>query len=151
VLAVDPAHVSYRALARLPDSVLAGLAAGQAKRLRFPGTPRAILLFHPLQYPLARALISAHPVAELWYADWSAEGDPAATGRLGRRLADLDAMAAMRAKRRFDATPDAPGTPRERNRELWEHLEALGVESGRLGSERAEINRAWSHRPGASS
>ena len=31
-----------------------GLAATQARRLRLPGIPRAIVIFHPLQYPLAR-------------------------------------------------------------------------------------------------
>jgi hypothetical protein len=142
VVAVDPARVSYRALARLPEAVAAGLAAGQSRRMRVPGTPRAIVLFHPLQYPLARSLVSDHPDAELWYAEWEDDGDTALSARMHRRLGDLDTMAALRADLRFDARP-ADGPARERNRQLWERLEGLGVESGRLGSERADVIRAW--------
>jgi hypothetical protein len=39
----------------------------QARRLRFPGRVRALVLYHPAQYPLARALRDRHPGAELWY------------------------------------------------------------------------------------
>jgi hypothetical protein len=39
----------------------------QAKRLRFPGEPRVLVLYHPAQYPLARALQSRYQAAELWY------------------------------------------------------------------------------------
>jgi hypothetical protein len=139
VVAIDPARVSYRALGRLPAAVMDGVTVNQARRMKLPGTPRALLLFHPLQYPLARALAARHG-SQLWYADWAPEPD--APRRQARRLADLDAMAAARAGFRFDATAgDAPA--RERNRVLWERLERLGVESGRLGSERADVIRAW--------
>ena len=67
VIAVEPARVPYGAYMRLPASVADGLAATQARRLRLPGIPRAIVIFHPLQYPLARGLIAQHPDAELWY------------------------------------------------------------------------------------
>ena len=60
----------YGAYLRLPASVGDGLAATQARRLRLPGVPRAIVIFHPLQYPLARGLIALHPDAELWYWRW---------------------------------------------------------------------------------
>jgi hypothetical protein len=52
---------------------------------------------------------------------------------------------------RFDARPDASTPARERNEELWSRLERLGIESGRLGSERSEVIRAWSDGPGAAS
>jgi hypothetical protein len=144
VVAVDPARVSYRTLGRLPDTLMTGLTAGQARRMRFPGVPRAVLLFHPLQYPLARALISEHPDAVLWYAHWEDDGDPALPARVHRRVEDLDMMAAMRADWRFDASPaDVQQSPRARNIELWDRLEALGIESGRLGSERPDVIRAW--------
>jgi hypothetical protein len=42
------------------------LAIRQARRLRFPGKPRVVVLFHPRQYHLARALAAKHD-AELWY------------------------------------------------------------------------------------
>ena len=70
VVAVEPARISYGAYLRLPASVGDGLAATQARRLKLPGVPRAIVIFHPLQYPLARGLIAQHPDAELWYWRW---------------------------------------------------------------------------------
>ena len=144
VFAADPARISYRAFGRLPDTVMTGIAAGQARRMRLPGVPRAVLLFHPLQYPLARSLISDNPDAQLWYAHWSPDGDPELPPRVQRRIADFDTMAEMRADWRFDASPQPEGvSARESNRELWERLERLGVETGRLGSERADVMGAW--------
>ncbi|MEA2281600.1 MAG: hypothetical protein QOK21_2207 [Solirubrobacteraceae bacterium] len=143
VYAADPARISYRALGRLPDTLMTGLAAGQARRMRFPGVPRAILVFHPLQYPLARSMIADNPDAQLWYADWSPDVESPHRPRVQRRIADFDTMAAMRADWRFDASAPAGGvSARECNRELWERLEDLGVESGRLGSERPGVIRA---------
>src|SRR3954463_2639107 len=54
VVAVEPARVPYGAYLRLPASVADGLAATQARRLRLrlPGVLRAVVMFHPLQYPL---------------------------------------------------------------------------------------------------
>jgi hypothetical protein len=144
VYAADPARISYRAFGRLPDTVMTGIAAGQARRMRLPGVPRAILLFDPLQYPLARSLISDHLDAELWYAHWSLDDAPELPPRVQRRIADFDTMAELRADWRFDASPQPEGmTARECNRELWQRLEGLGVESGRLGSERADVMGAW--------
>ena len=53
VVAVEPARISYGAYLRVPASVADALAAVQARRLRLPGVPRVIVIFHPLQYPLA--------------------------------------------------------------------------------------------------
>ena len=89
------------------------------------GAPRprrgAIVVFDAAQYPLARALLAEHPEAELWYG--------------GSGGGDLHEAALARAALRFGGDADAPA--RERNRPLWERMEALGIESGRLGSERA--------------
>ncbi len=111
VVAVEPPRLSYRAVERLPDSVADGLAAVQARRLGLPGFPRAIVVFDSLQYRLARALIGIHPDAELWY------------GGAPHDLADA------RADLRFGAELEP----------LWERMERLGIESGRLGSERADV------------
>jgi hypothetical protein len=121
VAAVDPPRLSYTGAARLGESFADGLAAVQARRMRLPGFPRALVVFGPLQYPLARALAGVHPDAELWYGQAEVPG----TG-LAR---ELHALAVERAVLRF-------GTD---NRPLWERMEALGIESGRLGSERADI------------
>jgi hypothetical protein len=128
VAAVDPPRLSYAALVRLGDAVAEGLTAVEARRLRLPGFPRAIVVFHPLQYPLARALVSLHPDAELWYGG--------ADAPRGARLEILHALARDRAALRFDHT-DAPA--HAQNLPLWERMEALGIESGRLGSERPDV------------
>src|SRR6059036_2254356 len=72
VVAVEPARVPYGAFGRLPGWLADGLAIRQARRLlrRLPGDPRAIVIFHPFQYPLARALLAARPECELWYSLW---------------------------------------------------------------------------------
>lgn len=139
VVAVDPARISYRALSRLPEALHAGLAAGQARRLQLPGVPRALVLFGGLQYPLARSLLSEHPDAELWLAE-PADAPPAdASGRVAGRIADLLAMAELRADHRFPWPGDPAQPARARNRALWERIEALGIASGRLGSERRDV------------
>ena len=119
-VAVEPAAIGYGATSRLPALVRERIAAGQARRMALPGHPRAVVVFDAAQYPLARALLAEHPEAELWYG--------------GSGGGELHEAAAARAAVRFGAEPDRPA--RERNRPLWERMERLGVESGRLGSER---------------
>lgn len=128
VAAVDPPRLSYAAAARLGEGFADGLAVVQARRLRLPGHPRALVVFDPLQYPLARALAGLHPDAELWYG-------PLAEPASGRGRA-LHERAAERAALRF---AHADGPAHTQNVPLWERMEALGIESGRLGSERADV------------
>jgi hypothetical protein len=61
VIALEPS--------RLPTPRFLRNAVGlrQARRLPFPGRPRMIVLYHPAQYPLARALLSHDDELELWY------------------------------------------------------------------------------------
>ena len=70
VVAVEPARVPYGAFGRLPVAAARRLAGTQARRLKLPGSPRVIAMFHPFQYPLARALVDRHPGSELWYMLW---------------------------------------------------------------------------------
>ncbi|HWK27794.1 MAG TPA: hypothetical protein VNS09_14620 [Solirubrobacter sp.] len=98
MVAVEPARVPYGAYLRLPAVVADGLAASQARRLRLPGVPRAIVIFHPLQYPLARGLIALYPDAELWYWRWDRyEVAYDATQRQRDRLEELHLAATLRA------------------------------------------------------
>jgi len=99
-VAVDPARLP---VARFPASLAAGLAVGQAKRMRLPGTPAAVAIFHPLQFYLGGALLSRHPTAELWYL----EPEPEARGG----LEELHAATAQRAAITFPATPGLDITP----------------------------------------
>ena len=53
---------------RGPRFMREGAAMRQATRVWLPGELRVVVLYHPAQYPLARALAAVHPEAELWYA-----------------------------------------------------------------------------------
>jgi hypothetical protein len=122
-IAVEPAPAGT--LRRVPGLIRDGLAATQARRMKLPGSPRALVLYDAAQYPLARALVAANRDAELWYGGG---------GRGG-----LHEAAAARAALTFTPAPLAAGErARERNRPLFERMESLGIESGRLGSERVQ-------------
>jgi hypothetical protein len=128
VVAVDPPKLSYGAVARVSDTVADSLATVQARRMRLPGYPRVLIVFAPDQYPLARSLRDLHPDAELWYGP---PGEPD-----DERRRQLHEHAIERATWQFDH----PGGPAHtQNLPLWERLERLGIESGRLGSEPADI------------
>jgi len=90
VIALEPSRFATPRLLR--DAV----PVRQAKRLRLPGEPRLIVLYHPGQYLLARALCGRYPEAELWYA----RPDPAALSREAERarvdLSELDRLARER-------------------------------------------------------
>lgn len=123
VAALDPPRMGY-GRTRLAET----FAVLQARRMRLPGFPRMLVLFDPLQYPLARAVLAIHPDAELWYGP----GDPPRDDR----SRTLHGLASERAAVRFERTP---GPAHEANRSLWERIEALGIPSGRLGSERTDV------------
>lgn len=129
VAAVDPPRLSYTGAARLGEAFADALASVQARRMRLPGIPRALVVFDPLQYPLARSLVSLHPDAEIWYGP---AGEPE-----DERLSMLHMLARERAAMQFGRS-DAPA--HTQNLPLWERMERLGIESGRLGSERSDID-----------
>jgi hypothetical protein len=110
-LAVEPARVSYGTLGALPPALAYSVARRQARRMRLPGTPAAIALFDAHQVPLAVALAQRHTGAELWQL-----GPEPSEGLDSALVLDLGAAG------------DLGG--------LWQRIEALGIESGRLGSER---------------
>jgi hypothetical protein len=90
VIALEPSRV--RPPAFLRDSV----CQRQARRLRFPGRLALLVLYHPAQYPLARALCAHYQDAELWYLPPEPVTEPAGQPQ-ARELADLDLMARERA------------------------------------------------------
>lgn len=95
---------------RLPLSLALArvVAHRQVKRMKLPGVPHAIAVFQTLQLPLAAALIERNPEAELWSL---AEPQPESDFTFDLRMAtDL--------------------------RPAWQRMERLGIETGRLGSER---------------
>jgi hypothetical protein len=75
VVAVDPPRVPYGALARLPLGLGERMADTVARRLvralaRNGDRPRVIVIFHPVQVLLARAILRRVPDCELWYGRW---------------------------------------------------------------------------------
>ncbi|MBV9684056.1 MAG: hypothetical protein JO046_19845 [Solirubrobacterales bacterium] len=117
VLALEPSR------RRTPMALREAASARQARRLRFRGEPRAFVLYHPRQYPLARALLAAHEGTELWYF----QPDPASLD--DQDLIGLDELARTRAARVLVATPG--GDPRAENQPLRSRLLELGVISHR--------------------
>jgi hypothetical protein len=98
---------------RAPRFLREAAAERGARRLRLPGEPRLLVLYHPHQYPLARALSARYERAELWYLcpDLGRIGDddPA------EELADLDQLARERAT---DSHVVSQAVPQDELREL---------------------------------
>ena len=145
MIAVEPARVRYGAFGRLPLGLAEALAAAQARRMSLPGRPRALVIFHPLQWPLARALLARYPEAELWYGRWDRyEHAYDASPRLRERLALLHAEAAERAALVFVASDALAQLEREAGREA----QLLGLAAGTFPApdpERAVIAIALGH------
>jgi hypothetical protein len=118
VVALEPPRVPYGALGRMGLPWAMGIAACQAKRLRLPGTPVALAIFHPFQLPLAAALQSKHPAAELWYGRWDRyEAAYDAGPRTRRRLELLHELASKRADLTFVASEALGDLEREAGHE----------------------------------
>ncbi|MCW3041441.1 MAG: glycosyltransferase family 4 protein [Solirubrobacterales bacterium] len=133
VVAVDPPSVPYGALGRLPGLLADLLASGQARRLvrtlardarRSPdaargGVPRVVVIFHPLQYILARAIIAqAGGDCELWYGRWDRYENAYDAGpRMRARLTELHEQAAGRARITFVASEALAEIERSAGRE----------------------------------
>jgi hypothetical protein len=147
VVALEPPR------SRGPGSLREAVSALQARRLRFPGEPRVLVLYRPRQYSLARALLGVHERAELWYVP----PDPA----VFRTAADRsdDSLARSRATRVLIASPD--GDPHVENEPLRSRLTELGVISQhpfvpgvRIGPSRTPDedgipHLGWGRRPGS--
>ena len=115
VIALEPSRVRPPRFLRDPISLRL------ARRLRFPGQPRLLLLYHPAQYPLARALCACHEGLELWYIAPGRPAPPLADQGHAREVLALDELARERARQVLSASEaggvdDAP--LRERLREL---------------------------------
>lgn len=106
VIAIEPGRVPYGAFGRVPARTATRMARGQARRLlgRVPGRPVAVVIFHPLQWPLAKEL-TARAKAELWYGRWDRyETAYDASPSLRTRLEALHTEAAAASKLTFVAS-----------------------------------------------
>jgi len=91
VVALEPSRM------RPPGFLRDAICQRQARRLRFPGRLRLLVLYHPAQYPLARALCAHYQDVELWYVPPEREALGAADEAHMRELVALDEMARERA------------------------------------------------------
>src|SRR5436305_1786742 len=118
VVAVEPSRFRRRTL--LGDDIR---ALRQARRLRFPGRPKVIVVYNPHQYHLARALSVKHE-AELWYFRGTAI-EPAHTDEEAAELTLLDQMADEAAVQTLVA--GAAESPRSDNEPIRRRLVELEV------------------------
>lgn len=93
VVALEPGRM------RTPNFMRDAAAMRQAKRLRLPGIPRLLVLYHPLQYPLARALGARYQGADLWYVRPDRHALRDESGHLREEVLDFDQLASERATR----------------------------------------------------
>jgi hypothetical protein len=105
-------------LGRLPRPLGAVVAAAQGRALRPPGEPVVTMIFHPFQYPLAKALLARWPKCELWYGLFDRTPvAPDAGPRTRTRLVELHAAAARRAAFVFGVSTKLVELEREAGRD----------------------------------
>lgn len=119
VVAVEPGTIPYGAFGRVPPAGAERLARGQARRLlrRLPGRPAAVIMFHPLQWPLAKQLVQ-RTGAELWYGRWDRYEHAYDAGpKLRERLEQLHTEAAATSSLTFVASERLAELEREHDRD----------------------------------
>jgi hypothetical protein len=115
VIALEPSSL------HTPRFMRDALSMRQARRLPFPGRPRMAVLYHPGQYPLARALLANDEQLELWYIPPGGEVALAIGDDDARELLEFDELARVKATQTLPVTEDGKvqdGPLRERMREL---------------------------------
>jgi hypothetical protein len=123
VVAVDPPRIPYGALTRLPHAIAQGLAAGVAKRLvkalaRNGDRPKVIVIFHPVQILLARAIMARVDDCELWYGRWDRYEHAYDAGpHLRERLTEMHEAAARLSSLTFVASEELARLEEEAGRE----------------------------------
>jgi hypothetical protein len=117
VIALEPSRF------RTPRFLRNAISMRQARRLPFPGRPRMVVLYHPAQYPLARALLSHDEELELWYVSFVDDASLADS----TELRDLDDHARAHATQ-IVAVPGGTEVP---NADLRQRLLELDVINAR--------------------
>jgi hypothetical protein len=98
VIALEPSSV------RAPRFLRDAASLRQARRLQFPGRPRLVVLYHPAQYPLARALLGHYEDLELWYVAPDRDGLAAAGRDRTEDLLEFDELARDKARQTVPVT-----------------------------------------------
>jgi hypothetical protein len=124
-----PRVIALEAPRRRPPRFLRdSVAMRQSRRLRLPGEPRVLVLYHPAQYRLARALRGRYANSELWYMSGDAAALTDEQGHTRQELLELDALARQRAtETRVVAEDDAPAVVNEALRVRLHELEIIST------------------------
>jgi hypothetical protein len=117
VVALEPSRV------RTPRFMREAVAMRQGRRLRFPGMLRLVVLYNPAQYRLARALLSHHEQAELWYIPPVGGGLQDAHPADIAELPEFDDLARQHAVATLTSAPDGS----VEDTDLRARLRELGV------------------------
>jgi hypothetical protein len=123
VVAVEPPRIPYGATARVPHVIGEVLASGTSKRLvkalaRNGDRPKVVVIFHPVQLLLARALLARVPECELWYGRWDRYEHAYDAGpHLRARLAELHEAAARMSSLTFVASEELARLEDEEDRD----------------------------------
>lgn len=123
VVAIEPPRVRMRGLFG------EGVTIRYARKLKLPGTPRVVLLYHPFQYPLARSLVARFDGAELWYARPALDPPGERKDPVSEQLHEQDALAVERARMLLRVTNE--GDPRTENEPFRRRLIELDVINAR--------------------
>lgn len=124
-----PRVVALEASKRRPPSWLRNaVPLRQARRLRLPGRLRVVVLYHPAQYPLGRALCGHHDQAELWYLP---PGRSDVNGRNADETQELLASDSLARDRSAQTLAETPGGD-SYDDPLRLRLRELDVISGRV-------------------
>jgi len=70
VISYSPLKLPYRVFAYLPSLLQRVVGRLYLKRLKLPKQLKVVVIFHPLQLPVAEAVTAANPGCELWYGRW---------------------------------------------------------------------------------
>ncbi|MCX6393782.1 MAG: hypothetical protein NTY57_02855 [Solirubrobacterales bacterium] len=115
---LEPGRMPAGALMRLPKPLAAAEAARQARRVKINGDLGVVVLMHPVQWPLAKALLDRNPGAELWYGIWDRyDCAPDADARTRARVGAMHAAASARADWRFAVSGALADLEREAGRD----------------------------------
>lgn len=120
VTAIEPRGIPFGAYLRLPPNAARRLAAVHARAIRLPDNLRALIVFHPVQWPIAEALLETRfPRAELMYLVWD-RYDHAHDARpeTRQRLSALHAAMAARADVLVTVTDALADIEREAGRDV---------------------------------
>ncbi len=118
VAILEPGKVPAGALMRLPGPLAAAEATRQAGRVKVNGDLAVVILMHPVQWPLAAALLDRNPSAQLWYGIWDRyERAPDADEATRKRVHALHEAASKRADWRFAVSGALAEIEAERGRE----------------------------------